>query len=126
MFNNSLRESYIDDSPFLLGNSVSSENLRYLILKMSCLKHLNMSIWSQLLAQRCCHIGLRQSHLLRREHSDLLALGIYSIRLCVHIKKTIISLKSSIITMFFRLDTHNCVRMLTGIFCSALFRVTAL
>lgn len=42
-----------------LGNSVSSENLRYSILKMSCLKHLNMSIWSLLLAQRCCRIGLR-------------------------------------------------------------------
>ena len=34
-------------------------DLRYSILKMSCLKHLNMSIWSLLLAQRCCRIGLR-------------------------------------------------------------------
>ena len=30
-----------------------------------------------------------------------------------------------IITMFFRLDTHKCVPMLTGIFCSALFRANA-
>lgn len=34
-------------------------------------------------------------------------------------------LKSLIITMFFRLDTHKCVPMLMGIFCSALFRANA-
>lgn len=40
-------------------------------------------------------------------------------------QKIIIFLKSPIITMFSRLDTHKCVRMLTGIFCSALFRANA-
>ena len=46
------------------------------------------------MVRRYCHIERKQSHLLRQEHSDLLALVTYFIRRFVHSQgRTIISLK---------------------------------